>query len=104
MRVSRQYEGFWPLRPWFLLEGLDSLLDAEDICNPNAEVLVDDHNLSSGEQFVVDEDVHGFASQFVQLHHRPRAELEDLANLAAGPVALAIIDGSCGKAIQIIYL
>ena len=59
-----------------------------DFGDPNAEVLVDDHDLAFSNQFVNDQDIHRFTGKLVQLDDRAFANPQDLPNQLAGSAQL----------------
>src|SRR5262249_23187715 len=55
-----------PLPP---LELLHTLHGANDIRDAHAELVVDDHNLTARDQFLIDQDLKGLANLFRQFDH-----------------------------------
>src|SRR5882757_1134508 len=56
----------------------DALGRADDVGDPYAKFIVDHHRLAAGDQAIVDEHIEGLARHLVQLHHRARAEVEQI--------------------------
>src|SRR5215467_6334915 len=70
-----------PVAPWLprpivsspcpLLELLYTLQGADDIRDANTELVVDNHNLTARNEFLIDQDFKGLTNLFGQFDHRP---------------------------------
>src|SRR5690606_30823875 len=59
---------------------VDAVGRRDDVGDADAVLFVDDHHLALGDQVAVHENIHGFAGQAVEFHHRALAQLQNIAD------------------------
>ncbi len=69
--------------PGWALRSMSAPLSLDDLRHGDAELVLDQHHLAARHQTIVDVDVDRLADLAVELEHRARAELEQLADLHA---------------------
>ena len=57
----------------------------QDFSNPDAEVVIDDHHIASGDALAVDQQIHRLARQLIQHHQGSFGKGNDVLDFPSGP-------------------